>query len=87
MLDAASFRKGLNETGYGEGQKVTVEHHRLEGHYDRLRVPTADLVYRYVSVISLTVARQRRPGNHLMRKTASVEASFTRPDSSKEKSR
>jgi putative tryptophan/tyrosine transport system substrate-binding protein len=33
---AAVFRKGLNETGYVEGQNVTVEYHWLEGHYGRL---------------------------------------------------
>ena len=37
---AAAFRKGLNETGYVEGQNVTVEYHWLEGQYDRL--PAAD---------------------------------------------
>jgi len=33
---AAAFRKGLNETGYVEGQNVAVEYHWLEGQYDRL---------------------------------------------------
>jgi hypothetical protein len=33
---AAAFRKGLNETGYVEGQNVMVEYHYLEGQYDRL---------------------------------------------------
>jgi putative ABC transport system substrate-binding protein len=32
----AAFRKGLNETGFVEGQNVTVEYHWLEGQYDRL---------------------------------------------------
>jgi hypothetical protein len=32
----AAFRKGLNETGYVEGQNVTVEYHWLEGRYDNL---------------------------------------------------
>ena len=31
---AAAFRKGLNETGYVEGQNVTVEYHYLERQYD-----------------------------------------------------
>jgi hypothetical protein len=29
----AAFRKGLNETGYVEGQNVTVEYHWLENQY------------------------------------------------------
>jgi ABC-type uncharacterized transport system substrate-binding protein len=53
---AAAFRKGLNETGYVEGQSVTVEYHWLEGQYDRLPALMADLVRRRVAVIAL-------PGN------------------------
>jgi putative ABC transport system substrate-binding protein len=33
---ATAFRRGLTETGYVEGQNVTVEEHQLEGQYDRL---------------------------------------------------
>jgi len=49
---AAAFRRGLGETGYVEGQNVTVEYHFLEGQYDRLRALMADLVRRRVAVIA-----------------------------------
>jgi putative tryptophan/tyrosine transport system substrate-binding protein len=49
---AAAFRKGLNETGYVEGQNVMVEYHWLEGQYDRLPSLMADLVRRRMAVIS-----------------------------------
>jgi putative tryptophan/tyrosine transport system substrate-binding protein len=48
----AAFRKGLNETGYVEGQNVTVEYHRLEGQYGSLPALMADLVRRRVAVIA-----------------------------------
>ena len=49
---AAAFRKGLNETGYVDGQNVTVEYHWMEGQYDRLPALVTDLVRRQVAVIA-----------------------------------
>src|SRR5271156_3251444 len=48
----AAFGKGMNETGFVEGQNVTVEYHYLEGQYDRLSALMADLVRRQVAVIA-----------------------------------
>jgi putative ABC transport system substrate-binding protein len=52
----AAFRKGLNETGYIEGQNVMVEYHWLEGQYNRLPSLMADLVGRRVAVIAALVS-------------------------------
>jgi putative ABC transport system substrate-binding protein len=51
---AAAFHKGLGETGYVDGQNVTVDYHFVEGRYDRLPALMADLVRRKVAVIATT---------------------------------
>ena len=48
----AAFRRGLNETGFVDGQNVAVEYHWLEGKYDQLPALVGDLVRRRVALIA-----------------------------------
>jgi putative tryptophan/tyrosine transport system substrate-binding protein len=50
--NVTAFRIGLNETGYIEGQNVTVEYHWLESPYNFLPALMTDLVRRQVAVIA-----------------------------------
>jgi putative tryptophan/tyrosine transport system substrate-binding protein len=46
-----AFRQGMNQSGYIEGENVTVEYRWAEGHYDRLPAMANELIARGAAVI------------------------------------
>jgi len=68
--DVAAFRRGLQDTGYIEGQNVNVEYHWLEGQYGRLQAVMVDLIRRPVAVIAI-------PGSVVAARAAKAATSTT----------
>jgi putative tryptophan/tyrosine transport system substrate-binding protein len=67
-LNLAAFRQGLSETGYVEGQNLTIEYRSAEGRFDRLPALAADLVDRKVDMLVAAAP----PGAHAAKSATST---------------
>ena len=55
-----AFRAGLKESGFIDGESITVEYHWAEGHFERLASLAADLVHRQITVIAASFTGAKR---------------------------